>query len=61
VQAHYAGLDDFLRHWSAAARKQAVIDELREQGVPLDELRAQVGRDLAPLTSFAMSSTTGHR
>ena len=46
VQAHYASLDDFLQHWSAAERKQAVIDELREQGVPLDELRAQVGKDL---------------
>jgi type I restriction enzyme, R subunit len=46
VQEHYASLDDFLQHWSAAERKQAIIDELREQGVLFDELRTQVGKDL---------------
>jgi len=46
VQEHYASLDDFLQRWSEAERKQAIIDELRTQGVPVDELRAQVGKDL---------------
>jgi type I restriction enzyme R subunit len=46
VQEHYTSLDDFLQRWSEAERKQAVIDELRAQGVPVDELRAQVGKDL---------------
>jgi type I restriction enzyme R subunit len=46
VQEHYASLDDFLQRWSEAGRKQAVIDELRQQGIPFDELHAQVGKDL---------------
>lgn len=46
VQEHYATLDAFLRRWSAADRKQAVIDELREQGVLLEELREKAGREL---------------
>ena len=46
VRKEYTTLADFLRHWSEAERKAAVIDELREQGVLFDELREQVGRDL---------------
>jgi type I restriction enzyme R subunit len=46
VREHYASLDAFLQRWSEAERKQAIIDELREQGVPFDELRAQVSKDL---------------
>lgn len=46
VREHYATLGDFLRRWTAADRKAAVIEELREQGVLFEELREQVGRDL---------------
>ena len=46
VQAEYGTLDDFLRRWSEADRKAAVISELREQGLLLEELRAQVSREL---------------
>ena len=46
VRQEYITLADFLRHWSEAERKAAVIDELREQGVLFEELREQVGRDL---------------
>ena len=35
----YASLDDFLSAWNEAERKQAIVEELREQGVFLDELR----------------------
>lgn len=38
----FASLDDFLRRWTEAERKRAVIDELREQGVPLEVLREAV-------------------
>ena len=34
----FSTLDDFLRRWSEAERKQAVIDELKEQGIPLEVL-----------------------
>ena len=46
VRQEYATLADFLRHWSEAERKAAVLDELRQQGVLFEELREQVGRDL---------------
>lgn len=46
VRKEYTTLADFLRHWSEAERKAAVIEELREQGVLFEELREQVGRDL---------------
>ncbi len=40
----YASLDDFLRHWSSTEKKQAVIDELAEQGVFFDALADEIGR-----------------
>lgn len=48
VKEHYASVDDFLRRWSSADKKQAVIDELRDHGVLFEELREQVGRDIDP-------------
>jgi type I restriction enzyme R subunit len=45
VREKYATLDDFLRRWTEAERKVAVIDELREQGVLLEELKEKVGKD----------------
>jgi type I restriction enzyme, R subunit len=41
----YASLNAFLNAWNEAERKQALIDELSTQGVFLDELAEQVGRD----------------
>ncbi|MCB9779845.1 MAG: DEAD/DEAH box helicase family protein [Alphaproteobacteria bacterium] len=48
VQERYATLDDFLRRWTQADRKQAVVDELREQGVLLEALADKVGKELDP-------------
>lgn len=48
VQGRFASLQDFLRRWTDADRKGAVVDELREHGVLLEELRDQVNRDLDP-------------
>ena len=45
VTEQYGSLDDFLRRWTEADKKQAVIDELREQGVLLEELQEKVGAD----------------
>lgn len=45
VRKAYASLGDFLTAWNSAERKQAVIEELAGQGVFLDELAEQVGRD----------------
>jgi type I restriction enzyme R subunit len=46
VRATYASLSAFLNAWTDADRKQTIIDELVRQGVFLDELAEQVGRDL---------------
>ena len=48
VHKNYASLDEFLNIWNAAVRKQAVVELLAGQGVFLDELAEQVGRDYDP-------------
>lgn len=40
-------LDDFLKYWREAERKQVVIDELSERGVIFEALQDDVGRDLS--------------
>ena len=45
ILKEYASLDDFLNKWSKARQKQAIIEELIEQGVFLEELREEVGKD----------------
>lgn len=40
----YASLDDFLKKWSEAERKQAIIDELAEEGVLLDAIKEETGK-----------------
>lgn len=43
VTEDFASLDDFLRSWSAAEKKEAVIQELQERGVLLEALQEEVG------------------
>ena len=45
VQSEFASLDDFLQRWNSERKKQAILDELEEQGIVLDNLAAEVGRD----------------
>jgi type I restriction enzyme R subunit len=45
VREAYASLDNFLTVWNDAEKKQAILEELAEKGVFLDELAEQVGRD----------------
>ncbi|PFG11270.1 LOW QUALITY PROTEIN: type I restriction enzyme R subunit [Marinobacter sp. LV10MA510-1] len=42
----YASLNDFLRRWHQADRKQVIIDELTEQGVIWDDLIKDVSKKL---------------
>ena len=46
VQKQFTSLDDFLRKWSDADQKQAIINELAEQGVFWEELQASVRKKL---------------
>lgn len=48
VLKNFASLDAFLTAWNAADRKQVILDELATQGVFLDELAVQVGKDFDP-------------
>lgn len=48
VNKEYASLDDFLRRWSDSQQKQAIINELHEQGVIFEALESEVGKDFDP-------------
>jgi type I restriction enzyme R subunit len=48
ITNQFASLDTFLRQWSAADRKQAIIDELEEEGLRLEPLSDEVNPDLDP-------------
>lgn len=45
VNRHYTNLDEFLKQWNNAERKQEIINELAAQGVIWDELENKVGKD----------------
>ncbi|MFA7434580.1 MAG: DEAD/DEAH box helicase family protein [Gemmobacter sp.] len=44
LEQEYASLDDFLRKWSQAEKKQVIIDELAEQGIFFEALAEEVGK-----------------
>ena len=46
LRKRFASLDDFLRRWEKAERKQAIVDELNAEGLDLDILTAELGKDL---------------
>ena len=45
IKAEFASLDDFLRRWNTAEKKQAIIELLEEHGIILDNLAEEVGKD----------------
>ncbi|HUX62124.1 EcoAI/FtnUII family type I restriction enzme subunit R [Sulfuricella sp.] len=45
IQKEFTSLDDFLNRWNSAAKKQALIDELEEHGIVLDNLATEIGKD----------------
>lgn len=44
----YTSLDEFLNAWTKADQKEAIIKELEERGVFLNELAQEVGKELDP-------------
>ena len=48
LRKRFASLDDFLKRWNAAERKQAILDELDAEGLPLELVAAELNRDLDP-------------
>ncbi|MFC4271789.1 DEAD/DEAH box helicase [Sneathiella chungangensis] len=45
VLSEYASLDEFIRNWNETDKKRAIIEELEEYGVLLENLAAEVGKD----------------
>jgi type I restriction enzyme R subunit len=48
IRAQFASLDSFLKTWSKADRKKAVLEALSEHGVFFEALAEDVGKDLSP-------------
>ena len=48
LRKHFASLDDFLKRWRATERKQAIVEELEAEGLPLDLIALELGKDLDP-------------
>jgi type I restriction enzyme R subunit len=44
----FVSLDNFLKRWNSAERKQAIVEELASEGLLLDPLAEEVGKDLDP-------------
>lgn len=48
LRKHFASLDEFLKRWNSTERKQAIIDELAAEGLSLDVIATELGKDLDP-------------
>ena len=48
LRKRFASLDDFLKRWKGAERKQAIIEELAAEGLPLDPIADELGKNLDP-------------
>lgn len=45
ITKQYHTLDKFLSHWNSAEKKEAIIQELEEQGIFFDALKEEVGKE----------------
>lgn len=48
LKKRFTSLDQFLKRWNSEVRKQAIVDELAEEGLKLDVVAEEVGKDLDP-------------
>jgi type I restriction enzyme R subunit len=48
LKKRFSSLDDFLRRWKSAERKQAIIEELEAEGLALDAVADELGKNLDP-------------
>lgn len=53
VNRNFASLNDFLRKWTSADRKQAIVEELENEGILLEALAEEVGKDFDPFDLIA--------
>ena len=45
IRSEFSSLDEFLTRWNDARKKKAILDELEEHGIVLDNLAAEIGKD----------------
>ena len=45
ILKEYASLDEFVTNWNATKKKSAIVKELEEYGIELDQLAQEVGKD----------------
>jgi type I restriction enzyme R subunit len=57
LQAEFGNLTDFLRRWNSAERKQAVLEELAEHGVPLTLLSTKSRSPVASAPTTSRNAT----
>jgi len=48
LRKRFASLDDFLNRWNGEERKQAIIDEMESEGLPLARIIQELDKDLDP-------------
>ena len=48
LRKRFASLDEFLKRWNAAERKQAIVEELEAEGLALDAIADELGKNLDP-------------
>lgn len=48
IKRRFSSLDDFLKRWKSAERKQAIIEELEAEGLALDPIADELGNNLDP-------------
>jgi type I restriction enzyme R subunit len=48
IEQEFSSLDEFTQRWTAADRKQAIIEELEEHGILFEALADEVGKDFGP-------------
>jgi len=48
LKKRFASLDDFLKRWKMAERKQAIVEELEAEGLPLEPIAEELGKNLDP-------------
>ena len=46
VHKEFATLDDFLNKWNSSDKKQAIIDELEENGIIYENFKEEIGKDM---------------
>jgi type I restriction enzyme R subunit len=48
INQEYRSLDEFLKRWNNAKKKQAILEELRSQGIFYEALAEEIGKDFDP-------------